>query len=210
MWQKMLQVGSGESGGGRTLPKEYQEVAYIESTGTQWIDTGIIPNENTAVEVEYSLTSNTAAYLIGVFSPYGSAGNRGRYTIFYNNNTVMLRDKRDVDMNYAKTYDNFIHNIKVKPLKVYIDNAEQTSSTYAFTNPNTCDKSFGLFGFYNNGMVYGSNRLYFCKIYDGNNLLAHYIPCYRIADNVIGLFDIINQIFYTNKGTGEFRKGINV
>ena len=29
----------------KRLPKEYQKVAYIESTGTQWIDTGILAND---------------------------------------------------------------------------------------------------------------------------------------------------------------------
>lgn len=29
----------------RGLPSEYQEVEYLESTGTQYIDTGVIPNE---------------------------------------------------------------------------------------------------------------------------------------------------------------------
>jgi len=35
------------------LPSEFQEVEYIESTGTQHIDTGVIPNQNTGFDIVY-------------------------------------------------------------------------------------------------------------------------------------------------------------
>ena len=35
-------------------------------------------------------------------------------------------------------------------------------------------------------------------------------PCYRKSDNVIGLYDIVNEVFYTNGGIGLFYKGPNV
>ena len=43
------------------LPSEYQQVEYIESTGTQCIDTGFIPNQNTSVRLEYALTKKPDA-----------------------------------------------------------------------------------------------------------------------------------------------------
>lgn len=54
----------------KILPKEYQLVEYIESTGTQYIDTGYIPKTNTKLELtlsfngEFSLddTWNTAIF----------------------------------------------------------------------------------------------------------------------------------------------------
>ena len=30
------------------------------------------------------------------------------------------------------------------------------------------------------------------------------IPCYRKVDNVAGMYDLVNDVFYTNEGTGEF------
>ena len=38
----------------------------------------------------------------------------------------------------------------------------------------------------------------------------HLIPCYRKSDGEIGLYDIVNNIFYTNMGSGEFLKGADV
>lgn len=36
------------------------------------------------------------------------------------------------------------------------------------------------------------------------------IPCYRKADNVIGMYDTVSQTFLINAGTGTFTKGSDV
>lgn len=53
-------------------------------------------------------------------------------------------------------------------------------------------------------------RIYKLKLYENNNLIAHFVPCYRISDNVIGMYDIVNNNFCTNQGTGSFAKGNNI
>ena len=46
-----------------------------------------------------------------------------------------------------------------------------------------------------------------CQISEGTNLVRNLIPCYRNSDNVVGLYDIVNNVFYTNDGTGDFIAG---
>ena len=41
-------------------------------------------------------------------------------------------------------------------------------------------------------------------------LVRDFIPCYRISDGVIGLYDKVSGKFYTNAGTGTFTKGADV
>ena len=55
-------------------------------------------------------------------------------------------------------------------------------------------------------------RIYrdFCKIYDNDNLVRDFVPCYRKADDEIGMYDMANGVFYTNAGTGTFLKGPDV
>ena len=36
------------------------------------------------------------------------------------------------------------------------------------------------------------------------------VPCYRKSDNEIGLYDLVNNQFYTNQGSGTFLKGADV
>lgn len=51
----------------------------------------------------------------------------------------------------------------------------------------------------------GNFRVYYCKISDTNgNVLREFYPCYRKSDNVAGLYDVANDVFYTNNGSGSF------
>ena len=52
--------------------------------------------------------------------------------------------------------------------------------------------------------------IYSCKLYQDEILLRDYIPCYRKSDSAIGLYDLINDEFYPNSGTGTFLKGVDV
>ena len=41
-------------------------------------------------------------------------------------------------------------------------------------------------------------------------LVREFIPCYRKADSVAGLYDLANNTFYTNAGSGVFVVGPDV
>lgn len=45
------------------LPSEYQEVEYIESTGTQYIDTGLTPNGNYSFDIKINASTNKKSIL---------------------------------------------------------------------------------------------------------------------------------------------------
>ena len=44
------------------------------------------------------------------------------------------------------------------------------------------------------------------KISDGTTLIRDYVPCYRKSDNVIWMYDLVNNQFYTNAGTWTLTK----
>lgn len=52
-----------------------------------------------------------------------------------------------------------------------------------------------------------SYKLWRYKMYDNGAIVRDYIPCYRVSDNKTGLYDIVNDTFYPNEGTGEFTVG---
>jgi len=45
------------------------------------------------------------------------------------------------------------------------------------------------------------------KIWDNGVLLRDFVPCERVSDHVLGMYDKVNDVFYTNLGTGEFISG---
>ena len=55
-----------------------------------------------------------------------------------------------------------------------------------------------------------SNNFYRITLSKNNVLVADFIPCERINDNVLGFYEVIGKQFYTNAGTGKFLKGNNI
>lgn len=45
------------------------------------------------------------------------------------------------------------------------------------------------------------------EITKNNELVRDFIPVQRKSDNVLGLYDLVNDVFYTNDGTGTFTAG---
>ena len=58
----------------KNLPEEYQEVEYIESTGTQHIDTKLVPTEKMRITMKATPTSVVNATTSAGFIPYGAGG----------------------------------------------------------------------------------------------------------------------------------------
>lgn len=79
---------------------------------------------------------------------------------------------------------------------------DQTSSMILFGVTNH-ENSVTPFGAYN-------MKVYRLKLYENDVLVRDYVPCYRTSDNVIGLYDTVNKVFYQNNGTGSFNKGNDV
>lgn len=67
-------VNVASSGGGYTdLPEGYKRVDYIQFTGAQTIDTGIICNQNTKIKAAFTRERSSQHYLFGVASSDNTA-----------------------------------------------------------------------------------------------------------------------------------------
>ena len=53
-------------------------------------------------------------------------------------------------------------------------------------------------------------KVYRLKLYEDSILMREYVPCYRESDNEIGLYELVNKVFYPNNGAGSFNKGSDV
>ena len=190
------------------LPDEYQKIEYIESTGTQYIDTGYIPNQNTGYYIDFiplePIGTNDA-------KQYVNAG--GRST---SNNRVVLGaykqyDGGDFVFHTFKTNPKLVQNVRtefeVKNKKIYFDDGTITSINVSnFTSPNTLI----LFGANGNPVErIAKARLYSFKLYNADDTIKELIPA-KNSNDVVGLYDIINNVFFTNDGTGSFIAGPDV
>lgn len=195
------------------LPSGYTQVDYIESYGTEYIDTEYIPTINDSIEAKFSSSLTS-----GDKNLYGCriSTNGEDYTIWTNISTgkgiavhfpITQTTKRDTGWFYT---GNIIDNpvvLKVTPEYCYVNNEIK----YTFTDtrtPYTGTRTAYIFGQnYNTPSYRGLYKLYYFKIWQGDELKRNYIPCYRNSDNVVGMYDLVNNVFYTNQGTGAFTYG---
>ena len=60
---------------------------------------------------------------------------------------------------------------------------------------------------------YTNAKIYYVKIIENAILIRNFIPCYRKQDNKPGLYDLVNDVFYTNanlSATQDFIVGPDV
>lgn len=198
--QKQMFVNTGIS---TTIPSGLVELEYIESTGTQYIDTGFKPNQDTRISITVD------------FPPSGTAWRwlYGGRTASNSNSFGFLRADGNA---YRFDYANSTNKLTTKPVgkfildsnknKCYINGELAFTATYTtFASP----VNMYIFNNNNNGSLSGgsSAKLYSCKIYNNGTLIRDFVPVKRISDNVYGLWDKVNEVLYENAGTGAFTGG---
>ena len=189
-----------------TLPAGYTELEYIQSTGTQYIDTGIIPNGSTKVEMvaqaNYSSDLRFFGAVAGSETPlYFAAGYSvsGKWNNMYNstNNVVsndvtgFLADKLEhkiVKDNVLSVDGNVLNTISVASFELPV-------SMYLFTvNDNE------------NPGVLRPMLIKYAKIWNNNTLVRDFVPA-KNSSGVIGMYDTVSGNFFTNAGSGTFIAG---
>lgn len=208
---KIYKDGKIECGDFILLPKEYQQVEYIESTGTQYIDTGIKPSLYTDIKLKCYVPFNSTNTK-SIYWTRRDVSNM-RYTTF----GLILNSKSNIrayrlsqgDSSISTNLSNTLSNEIIYETKG--DSYTINGNTYTFSSPeiNSLDYSIYLFGLNENGSNYtftaeGGIKLYYFKIYENNGLVRDFIPCYRKLDNKPGLYDTVEGKFYTNQGSEEF------
>lgn len=189
------------------LPSGYTRVEYLESTGTQYIDTGVNLSNNSNVEINAKLVSTQRSKTYYLF---GSSVENKRYMIavssFTNSYIVDFANSSNRITSSVSAFDGEFHTHELTNLSYYIDGILQGSkSSLTFTNTSSAymfevrDRSTATIGTQ-------SWKIKYCKIWNGNKLIRNFIPCIN-SSNVAGMYDTVNKVFYTNAGTGTFNVG---
>ena len=201
--EMLLKVDSG------VLPSAYLAVDYIEVPDDQnpWIDTGVVPTENTRSQIKFLNKVATGDVIFGFAPPSAQADNRAYR--FFNYQQRIYVDYPSYNSSYrlsnsnVRAYINTIYEFEIgnKYVKdLPTDTILLSASSVTFGE---VTNSITLGYFYRTGTV-SKNRWYYVKIYNGNILIRDMIPCIRIYDNKPGMYDLVGRTFYVNQGTGEF------
>ena len=183
------------------VPSGYTQLEYIESSGTQYIDTGIAPKNTTRVVADFQcLQSSGDPTVFGAWSGQISnafvflalAARSGGHGFFQ---TQMASYTKDMTVRHTVDADGTAWQLDGEALLSF------ESATFS------CPHSIYLFAYNNNGTagnLQTSMRIYGCRIYDGGTLMRDFVPALRDSDRVAGLYDTANDVFYTNTGSGIF------
>ena len=186
-----------------TRPKKsfFTPVEYIESSGTQYIDTGFKPNQDTGIIMDIQPLEG------GTFPYYG--GRNGPEDVafaLWNIQTNQVRFDYNTTKNTMKVASytsRVLINVNKNSIS-YGDN--ETSATYTSFQS---DYTMCLLGVKDSRGVderQMSARLYSCKIYDNGILIRDYIPA-KDVDGVGCLYDKINMELVYSSGTSQFIAG---
>ena len=195
----------------------YKFVEYLESTGSQYINTGISHFSVFGYEIEYQSTDivnmNTQYNFDGIFGVNGTGTNADIKIWFNYANTDAIHNniycKTPVFQAPAITLDTQYqskHIVSIKNKNVSFDGMELgTISNYGTP---TKGASIHMFGVNNAGASSGfrsATRIYSLKLYDADDtLIADFRPCVRIEDNKPGMYDTVTKNFFTNAGSSTY------
>lgn len=178
------------------LPDGYTRLEYLESTGTQSIDTGINPTVAKSTEIQIKLSETV---ITGSGSGFGlnlSLNAVNTSSGYWRLNGIQTNTTRQVGE---------IFNITLKQTsqgRYYNINGEEGYGSNSEPSGSFCIGVLGESPSYNLRA-----KWYYCKILENNQLVQNLIPARRNSDNVLGMYDTISNTFLTNAGTGEFIAG---
>ncbi len=179
------------------LPTGYTQLEYIETTGTQWIDTGII-GETRWIGKAQSTRNTTKSQVILGGNTYGMnysfvasvrAGNKWTTRGEPYDTEYPITDAYEFDLFFSR------NGVSGKIGDITVDNRGAVNLNM---NWHICwhDSTYPYIG-----------KLFYFSAYQNNSLLRNFIPARRNSDGVLGMYDTVTNAFFINNGTGEFIAG---
>lgn len=179
---------------------EYTELSYLQSSGTQYIDTGYSPKGNAKYELSIS-DGTTAGVVFGAYDGAWTSGN-GFYHNASSNSYEWLHYLSNTQLSF-KSKTSGVEEIIINKGQAYINgsSAGSAGSEKTFTVPYT----MYIFGGNWSGTLTQpmSTKLHYFKISENDILVHDYIPVLD-PQGIPSLYDKVTQTYLYNQGTGEF------
>lgn len=195
------------------VPKYDAEVEYLQSSGTQWIDTKIIATNNTSIDTGFLRVPYKLNFYIVGARPSGYKNNEYAITPYTNGAcSIIYGNAEDTNLNSPIVNNTYYRCVTNKNrLSLYDSEGTIVTSVVASTNSFNTQYSLAVFGENRGGTVLISDvklRLYYLKIYDNTTLVRDFIPV-RVGSTGY-MYDKVSGQLFGNSGTGNFVLGQDV
>ena len=181
------------------LPEGYTQLEYIQSSGAQYINTGVLVSEKIGLLFEYQQNPETVGCICGCDQGWTNSG------IIIVNNIISFGSTTSESA--LGLNDGVKHQISLQSGVFKKDGVVIFTGSGVFTS----SVPFCIFTLNRNGMPqeYSSVTMWSFKIYNADECVRNYMPC-KNPSGEIGMYDLVNNQFYKNAGTGEFIAGPEV
>jgi hypothetical protein len=176
------------------LPSGYTRLQYIQSDGSQYINTGHVPTVNTSVKIKLN------PQMISESGIFGSKWDLNGFFMMFYQSKFRWHTANAVDSSGITLNNNYVIEASNTGYSVNGESYTNNPSTALGGNPISIFRPTSV-GPYNPS---GKFKLYYFEIYENDILVKNLIPARRNLDNVVGLYDIVNNVFLMNSGTGNF------
>lgn len=179
----IFQCVAGEKG---KLPSTYRKLEYIQSSGKQYIDTGVIVKDITEIKVDFQ-----AVTILSGENQYASS-----WVDYSNHIQIGISGNTFIDsggVTYSQT-----SSVTARTQAVGVPLGVVNLHLYLFAQ----SESTGA-------LHYSSGRIFSCQITTADGLVRNFVPC-KNPDGVIGMYDVVNDKFYQNSGSDTFIAGTDL
>ena len=185
------------------LPNDYTELTYIESTGTQFINSRI--NSGTTIDVYADLQivgNDVNQTIFGTTTEAGTSLNVSVTAEMWQLGNALWSNAPDTTLNNRHSIRCHFEN---QASYLEVDNTRIITSTNVWSHDNNDIYLFNHFDRY-----YSAMKLYSCSIYSNGELVRNFIPCFNSSTDETGLYDLVSDEFFKNSGTGVFLRGDSI
>jgi len=201
-----------KSGGSVGLPDGFTAVEYIQTSGSQRIDTGVKASASIGMSADFCLVDAsiiqnlTTVYdpyknyqlMVLAISSYGSPDGAVWFVCGYS--AIQYFKKADTDRHVYHFNADGQYTVEMDGIQY--KKADPSQTTFPADARN-------LYLFARNSPAvdgYARMKLYSCAIYDGGRKIRDFKPCLD-ADGVPCLYDLISKTSFYNQGSGSFTWG---
>ena len=182
--------------------KPYTELKYIQSDGTQWIDTEYVPNENTKYEIDLSdITGPEGAVVFG--------------TDEYNSNRDLLCvQSSPLELRWYYPSGRFITvtNNAIAKCKITCYRGSVTYNDTVVSNSTAVHSTVNTSNLYllrcTGSNTYAACKIYSFKVYESNKLVRDFVPALDLVGTVCMYDKITKKCYYSGTATKFVAGGV--
>lgn len=178
------------------LPDAYQQVDYLESDGTAYIITNFTKQPGVTVDM-------TAQFVSGFGALVGDSGSDGCYAGSFSTGYGINSSAYTGIPRTTKATIKVVFASTSTTMTVTTESTSESCSVTDISHTSLSNWYWCVFASDQTGNKAAKARIWSVEFSGAFSALL--IPCYRKSDSELGLYDVVNNTFYTNAaGSGSF------